>query len=611
VVNSRQFLVEEIPLQKILDQLAALPPQTASLRSNRASRIALGTLPIPSIPPQRNAKTQRTALYVAKADLSKQPGFAVDYDLYGALTNFTLSPTTYLITNTVNIYGCTIEGGAVLKFSTNAAAQINLPQGVTCKTGPYRFAILTAKDDDTVGTAIATSTHTPVGFYGSGLQIQATNVSLSYIRFAYSKAALGLGVSVPYTYTLSDLQFVNCEKALVPTDLDVVILRNALATGIGSFFAFGNSAVLRAENVTVNGCNYLNEAKDGDLRFTNSLLVAVTNLSSQTYTITTNNTVTLSSPSNVFQSVAAGSHYLATNSPYRGIGTTNIDPGLLVELTNKTTWPPLVYSNVVFAGTPQRAFVTCSQVNTVQVFDPTNLGAAPTNIAINGEDPRSLAVSPDGTKVYAAIFESGNASTILGGGGAAMGTRLAFPPDVVSDANGPYGGVNPPPNSGAAFSPPIAAANLPTNPVGLIVKKNAAGQWMDDNNHDWTAKVSGPNAANSGRTVGWDLPDRDLAIINTSTLGVTYATGLMNICMAVGVNPATGLVTVVGTDGTNELRFNTLRSLYYKVQSSTSLGLPFSDEPGGATRALEGWIIRTNPAAGPQKFYRVSASLTP
>jgi len=63
--------------------------------------------------------------------------------------------------------------------------------------------------------------------------------------------------------------------------------------------------------------------------------------------------------------------------------------------------------------------------------------------------------------------------------------------------------------------------------------------------------------------------------------------------------------------GTNELRFNTLRSLYYKVQSSTSLGLPFSDEPGGATRALEGWIIRTNPAAGPQKFYRVSASLTP
>jgi YVTN family beta-propeller protein len=211
--------------------------------------------------------------------------------------------------------------------------------------------------------------------------------------------------------------------------------------------------------------------------------------------------------------------------------------------------------DVVFAGSPQRAFVTCSQVNTVQVFDPANLAAAATNIAIDGEDPRSLAVSPDGTKVYAAVFESGNASTILGGGGASMGTRLAFPPNVVSLASGPYGGVNPPPNSGGSFSPAIAPANLPANPVGLIVKKDATGHWMDDNNHDWTAKVSGANAADSGRSVGWDLPDRDLAVINTSTLGVTYATGLMNICMSVGVNPATGAVTVVGTDATNQVRF--------------------------------------------------------
>jgi DNA-binding beta-propeller fold protein YncE len=228
--------------------------------------------------------------------------------------------------------------------------------------------------------------------------------------------------------------------------------------------------------------------------------------------------------------------------------------------------------DVVFAGTPQRAFVTCGQANTVQVFDPANLSAAPTNIAIDGNNPRSLAVSPDGAKVYAAIFESGNASTILGGGGASAGAgaRLAFPPNVVGNATGPYGGVNPPPNSGGGFSPPIAAANLPTNPVGLIVKKDANGHWMDDNNHDWTAKVSGANAADSGRPVGWDLPDHDLAIINTSTLGVTYATGLMNICMSVGINPATGAITVVGTDATNQVRFEpNVKGTFTRVNLAT------------------------------------------
>jgi YVTN family beta-propeller protein len=226
--------------------------------------------------------------------------------------------------------------------------------------------------------------------------------------------------------------------------------------------------------------------------------------------------------------------------------------------------------DVVFAGSPQRAFVTCGRANMVQVFDPANLSAAPTNIPIDGNDPRSLAVSPDGSTVYAAIFESGNASTILGGGGAANGTRLAFPPDVVSDAVGPYGGTNPPPNSGTAFSPPIAAANLPTNAVGLIVKKNAAGQWMDDNNHDWTSMVSGANASHSGRPVGWDLPDHDLAVISASTLSVSYATGLMNICMSVSVNPATGQVTVVGTDATNEVRFEpNVKGKFTRVNMAT------------------------------------------
>ncbi len=208
--------------------------------------------------------------------------------------------------------------------------------------------------------------------------------------------------------------------------------------------------------------------------------------------------------------------------------------------------------DVVFAGTPERAFVSCSQENRVQVFDPANFSAAPISIAILGEDPRALAVSPDKQTVYAAIFESGNASTVLGGG---IVTNISFPPNVVSDPSGPYGGVNPPPNSGTAFVPP-KNPNLPTPPkVSLIVKKDAAGKWMDDNNHDWTDLVSGANAAKSGRPVGWDIYDHDVAVIDANSLSVSYVKRLMNMCMALAVHPQSGEVTLVGTEALNELRF--------------------------------------------------------
>jgi DNA-binding beta-propeller fold protein YncE len=100
----------------------------------------------------------------------------------------------------------------------------------------------------------------------------------------------------------------------------------------------------------------------------------------------------------------------------------NISDGVsVVSLTSRNVVATLKTkdepSDVVFAGAPQRAFVSCSQANTVLVFDPANLGAAPVEVPINGEDPRALAVSPDGQTVYAAVFNSGNASTVLGGGG--------------------------------------------------------------------------------------------------------------------------------------------------------------------------------------------------
>src|SRR6185369_15385809 len=127
---------------------------------------------------------------------------------------------------------------------------------------------------------------------------------------------------------------------------------------------------------------------------------------------------------------------------------------LRVRATIDTLQTP---ADIVFAGAPLRAFVSCALPNIIQVFDPSSRQLI-TNIVIDAERPKALAVSPDGQKVYAAIFESGNGTTLVG----AKFRNLLFFSNAVSVVNGPYGGLNPPPNSGNAFVPPINPA-LPTN----------------------------------------------------------------------------------------------------------------------------------------------------
>jgi YVTN family beta-propeller protein len=184
-------------------------------------------------------------------------------------------------------------------------------------------------------------------------------------------------------------------------------------------------------------------------------------------------------------------------------------------------------ADVIFAGSPQRAFVSVSMQDQVDVYDPANRGAAPTVVPIAGKDPRALAT--DGTRVFVAIFQSGNRSMIL-------------PESKVSSGSSPYGGVNPPPNSGASFNPPLAPGLPPPPPTSLIVNKEGVN-WKDDNNHLWDALVT------------WNLNENDVALIDVSSLTVSYQRNLLNIDMALAVQPGTGYVTVVGTYGPNEHRF--------------------------------------------------------
>ncbi|HMN40593.1 MAG TPA: GC-type dockerin domain-anchored protein [Phycisphaerales bacterium] len=205
----------------------------------------------------------------------------------------------------------------------------------------------------------------------------------------------------------------------------------------------------------------------------------------------------------------------------------------------RTLFPGDEPADAAFAN--GRAFITCSSMNQVKVYSLNDLAAAPTTIAIAGSDPRTLLASPDGTRVYVGIFGSGNQTTIV-------------KRQDVSNPVGPYGGQNPPPNSGTAFNPPLAAG-LPTPPqVAQIVRRDAAGAWRDDNNRDWSQFVT------------WNLADNDVAIIDAATLAVTYAKGMLSAVMALGIRPD-GVVTPVGLDARNELRFEpNVKSKFVRVQ---------------------------------------------
>jgi DNA-binding beta-propeller fold protein YncE len=67
-------------------------------------------------------------------------------------------------------------------------------------------------------------------------------------------------------------------------------------------------------------------------------------------------------------------------------------------------------ADVVFAQ--GKAFVTCARNNLIRVFDAASRVPLP-SIAVEGNYPRALAASGDGTKVYAAFLLSGNNTTIL------------------------------------------------------------------------------------------------------------------------------------------------------------------------------------------------------
>jgi len=215
--------------------------------------------------------------------------------------------------------------------------------------------------------------------------------------------------------------------------------------------------------------------------------------------------------------------------------------------------------DVVFAGPGRsRAFVTTAhrgqnrpvdpQLQTpgvgradVWVFDAGSLGASlggePLAIVVLfGDTPRALASSPDGSTVYAAVFKSGNQTTVVpeaavcDGGASATCTvdGLAMP--------------------GGLPAPDTDADGVPRPETGLLVRRESGtGAWRDAIGRDWRAAVR----------IG--LPDLDVFAID-ATANPPVATAswphVGTILYDLAVNPVSGAIYATNTEARNETRFS-------------------------------------------------------
>jgi DNA-binding beta-propeller fold protein YncE len=227
-------------------------------------------------------------------------------------------------------------------------------------------------------------------------------------------------------------------------------------------------------------------------------------------------------------------------------------------------------NDIVFAGPSfGRAFVTTAHrgQNTpnpqgdynvpgtgradVWVFDTSALGATLggtplTVVNLFSDKPRALAVTPDGSTVYAAAFHSGNRTTIVNEGlvcntsPANVASEIVEPACVINSQVIP-GGLPPPHRNQETFTRPETA---------LIVRQDrdggSSGEWQDELGRDWSGLVR------------FDLPDEDVFRINANGSPPTQTgvwTGVGTVLYNMAVNPISGRVYVSNTEAQNQVRF--------------------------------------------------------
>lgn len=369
-LEGRQFLVEEVPVDAIVDGLAALPLTAMSSSSSRNSMMASKHL---KLPPKRYANGHSKTMSFAKAKHSSMKGLVLDYQtLNSSLTNYVFkADTTYYISGTASLYGTpTFEGGTVIKYASGASIQFNAANVPLWISSPYQPIVFTAKDDNSVGEHISGSSGSPSGYYATyALNFASGNrhdiPTFSNFRISYATTGIyitssGLGFSP--SPTIKDGQFVNCEYACYFYGV-IGSIYNVLFANIATNFSSLNIFDLDMEQVTFANVSSLlspGATAPGDAYdFENCIFANVGSFGGYSPGIppdglnngfyncpSTFGSAPVTTSVYPFQTVGAGSYYLTNGCAFLNAGISNIYAALKVDLAKKTTYPPIVYSGV-------------------------------------------------------------------------------------------------------------------------------------------------------------------------------------------------------------------------------------------------------------------------
>ena len=161
---------------------------------------------------------------------------------------------------------------------------------------------------------------------------------------------LDTGISSYGDCSVRNAQFVNC-GTVFDTENTTLYAGNVLMSHVGTAF-YGQYFQATAENITVDQATLLTDCPNENsyysaLNLVNSLLTGVGDPGC--VSVTTDH-VEQPTSTGIYQTVGAGGYYLADNSPYRHAGTANINPQLLVDLAQKTTYPPVVYPDTTISS---------------------------------------------------------------------------------------------------------------------------------------------------------------------------------------------------------------------------------------------------------------------
>jgi len=377
-IDGRDFLIESIEYPTADRALKARFNRAATTEKNvQSAQIAKRSRSQLVATFSKRAKTTDKAyasIWPGKVD--PRAGFVVDYALVNTdQANYTFrGDTTYFISGLVNLTGTAniLEGGAILKFESGSSITIGASAALTCKSGPYRPAVLTAKDDDSLGEPVPGSSGTPSGYYATwALRVVPQSSELKYLLIRYAQSAIAYDdyqfTSWGGNHVARHIQMQHCQTGFNMKAADTLYVGNALLHDCATGFAgpSGHAVWVTTDNLTVDACQTLlntsPSVSGGGFTCRNGVFTAIPTLSiglrtpngvnNGFYSTTPFGVPSFTVTASPYAPVAGGLHYLTDSSMFRNAGTPFIDQTTLIELKTKTTYPPETLPASVTANT--------------------------------------------------------------------------------------------------------------------------------------------------------------------------------------------------------------------------------------------------------------------